>query len=406
MTTIITIIICLLVLLAYLFDITASKTRVPTVIILLTLGWALQQAAALFRIQVPDMNPALPFIGTVGLILIVLEGTLDLELKKERTYIIRKSMITALLPMILMSLIMAAVLSLHYDYSLSDSLLNSIPLAVISSAIAIPSARHLSIENREFVVYESSMSDILGILFFNYFLINQAITMASAGVFLFQMIVMLLISVGATFTLSWLLSHTRQKIKFIPIILIIILIYSLSKLMHLPGLIFIMVLGLFLGNLAIIPENRFIRFLKPEILSLEVIKFRDLTSELTFLVRSIFFILFGFIISTADIIDPRALPWSLGIVGLMLMTRALQLKLTGMPLRPLLFISPRGLITILLFLSIPASRVINEISSAVIIQVIVLSSLIMALGSFLSETAHKTGRSIANNENAYEDNVM
>ncbi len=386
MPTVIVIIICLLILLAYLFDITASKTKIPTVLILFTLGWALQQTALLTGIEIPDLYPLLPSIGTIGLILIVLDGTLELELRKNRLHLIGKAAFTAFLPMVAMSLMLALILFIFNGYNLSDGLLNTIPLAVISSAIAIPSVRHLSRHNREFIVYESSLSDILGILFFNFFALNQIITGKSFIVFIIQMIVMLLLSVATSLMLSWLLSHTRQKIKFIPIILIIIIIYFLSKLLHLPGLLFIMVLGLFLGNLSLIPENRFMRFLKPEVLTREVDKFKDMTSEFTFLIRSIFFILFGFLMKTSDIINLHSLPWSTGIVLLILIIRALQLRLSNMPILPLLFIAPRGLITILLFLSIPATRIIPVINSSVIIQVIILSSLVMSMGAFITET--------------------
>jgi len=45
---------------------------------------------------------------------------------------------------------------------------SAIPLAIISSAVAIPSAAGLLKQDREFVVYESTFSDILGIMIFNY----------------------------------------------------------------------------------------------------------------------------------------------------------------------------------------------------------------------------------------------
>jgi hypothetical protein len=47
---------------------------------------------------------------------------------------------------------------------------------------------------------------------------------------------------------------------------------------------------------------------------------------------------------------------------------------------PLLFIAPRGLITILLFLKIPISNKIPLVNKALVIQVIVLTALIMMIG--------------------------
>lgn len=47
---------------------------------------------------------------------------------------------------------------------------------------------------------------------------------------------------------------------------------------------------------------------------------------------------------------------------------------------PLLFIAPRGLITILLFLKIPLPNKIPLVNKALVIQVIVLTALIMMIG--------------------------
>ena len=44
--------------------------------------------------------------------------------------------------------------------------LAAMPFAVVSSAVAIPSSAGLADATREFVVYESSLSDILGVLVF------------------------------------------------------------------------------------------------------------------------------------------------------------------------------------------------------------------------------------------------
>lgn len=71
--------ICALLLLAYIFDITSSKTKIPSVILLLLLGWTVNKITQVFNINVPNLESVLPIIGTIGLILIVLEGSLELE---------------------------------------------------------------------------------------------------------------------------------------------------------------------------------------------------------------------------------------------------------------------------------------------------------------------------------------
>jgi hypothetical protein len=51
-----------------------------------------------------------------------------------------------------------------------------------------------------------------------------------------------------------------------------------------------------------------------------------------------------------------------------------------LPISPLLFIAPRGLITILLFLSIPLSKNLEIANQSLILQVIILTALMMMFG--------------------------
>ena len=95
--------ICVLLVLAYAFDVSSSKTKIPSVILLLGLGWTVKQIAQFIEIPIPDLTPILPILGTVGLILIVLEGSLELELNKSKFILVGKTSVMALLPMLILS---------------------------------------------------------------------------------------------------------------------------------------------------------------------------------------------------------------------------------------------------------------------------------------------------------------
>ncbi len=380
MTTTIIITFCVLLLLAYLFDLSSSKTKIPAVILLLILGWGVKQLTVFLAIQLPDFTLILPVLGTVGLILIVLEGSLELELNKSKFQLIRKSFIGALIPMIAFAFLLAFAFNYYGDFGLKISMINAIPFCVISSAIAIPSVRNLSTQNKEFVIYESSLSDIIGVLIFNFLVMNETIDYLSFGSFGLQLLIITIVSFAATIGLSYLLSKIEHHIKFVPIILLVVLIYSVSKIYHLPGLIFILLFGLSIGNLDELKQYKWIDKFNPEALNKEVTKFKELTSEMAFLVRALFFLLFGFLIEAAEVLNTKTLLWALGIVCCIFVFRAVQLKLSRLPLQPLLFVAPRGLITILLFLSIPREQSISLVNNSLIIQVIILSALLMMLG--------------------------
>jgi hypothetical protein len=54
--------------------------------------------------------------------------------------------------------------SYFLDISLLNGLLFSIPLSILSSAIILPSIEDLDEDKREFMIYESTFSDIVGII--------------------------------------------------------------------------------------------------------------------------------------------------------------------------------------------------------------------------------------------------
>lgn len=387
MTTTIIIIICIIFLIAYFFDLTSSKTRIPSVILLLLFGWGIKQLSYFLNIEIPNLTTVLPILGTIGLILIVLEGSLELELNRKKLPIIGKSLILALFPMFILSFIIAFMFQYVGHFSFKNSLINAIPFCIISSAIAIPSVKNMSKANREFVIYESSLSDIFGILIFNFIALNEIINFSSFINFTFDVIFILLVSFIATVGLSFLLSKSKHHIKFVPIILFIILIYAASKVYHLPGLVFVLLFGLFIGNIDELKQFKWLKIFDTDNFNIEVQKFKNIVIEATFLIRTLFFIVFGYLIETAEIINTKTLVWSIGIVIGILIVRFVFLKFTKLPLSPLLYIAPRGLITVLLYLAIEPSQSISFVNKSLIIQVIIISSLVMMLGIMKTKKA-------------------
>ena len=303
MTTTLIITLCCLLLLAYLFDLTSSKTRIPSVILLLLLGWLVKELTKAAKFELPDLSSILPVLGTVGLILIVLEGSLELELNKSKSTLIRQSLLMAFLPMMALALILAWMFGYYGGNSFKTNLSNAIPFCIISSAIAIPSVRNLGNKDREFVIYESSISDIVGVVFFNFVLFNTSFGLVSFLHFGFEIFIIVLVSFIATILLSFLLSRISHHIKFAPIVLLVILIYEISKLYHLPSLLFIMIFGLSIGNLEKIKNFSWIQKFRPDELKTEVKKFKELVIEADFIIRALFFLLFGYLLKTEEVLN-------------------------------------------------------------------------------------------------------
>lgn len=380
MATSIIITLCVLVLIAYVFDITANKTKIPSVVLLLVLGFIVKNIASSFGLTIPDLSPILPILGTVGLILIVLEGALELQINTEKLPLVLKSSLVALIPILLLSFGIAQYFYYFHQLPFNIAIINAIPFAIISSSIAIPSARNLFVGDREFVTYESSLSDIIGVIFFNFFAANSEIASHSFGIFVLQVIIMLIISFVSTLLLAWFLNIIKHHIKFIPIIILVVLIYNIAKIYHLPALIFILIFGLFLSNIDELKHIEFFQKFPTVNFNNDVHKFREITTELAFLIRSLFFILFGFLIDATEVISTDTILIALIFTIVIFVMRYFILFIFKIPTNPLVYIAPRGLITILLFLSIPVSMQTPLFDKSLITQVIVLTSLVMMLG--------------------------
>ena len=166
-----------------------------------------------------------------------------------------------------------------------------------------------------------------------------------------------------------------------PIIALVLFLYAFAKGYHLPGLILILTFGLVLANIEKLNLIPFLKDFNITHLKSEITRFEEITVELTFLVRVAFFLIFGFTIELSSLLDLHSLLLSMSGFFIIIFFRVVQLLLMKLPLLPLAFVAPRGLITILLFVSIPSSNKILFINQTVITQVIIISSLFMMIAT-------------------------
>ena len=73
-----------ILILSFLFNGISKRTNIPSVLLLILLGFILQFVLKIFTSEEVDFFPALEVLGIIGLIMIVLEAALELELKKEK----------------------------------------------------------------------------------------------------------------------------------------------------------------------------------------------------------------------------------------------------------------------------------------------------------------------------------
>jgi len=373
-----------MILLAYLFDITSRYSKIPGVILLIGLGIVLRLLVNNTGFEIPGIEPLLPVIGTVGLILIVMEASMDLKLSKNKLGIIFKSASAAIILFAFFVAIMTIILYKFLGYPLIDSLLNAVPFGIISSAVAIPSAMNLSREQKEFVIYESSLSDIVGILVFDFILLYQGSIGQGLINYGINAILTIFVAIIVTSALAILLHKITYHINYIIILTSVVLVYALAKMIHLPALLLVLAFGIAMANYRLVQNSVIKRYVDFDIFGDDLVSFKKILTELTFVVRSFFFIMFGFYTKIEGLLNFHNIFTALAIiVGIYILRTIFLWKFLKIPIFPFLFLSPRGLITILLFLSIPATLRIEPINEEVVTLVILVSIFLMMVGNIL-----------------------
>jgi len=380
------IILSILVVLSYLFNYLSAILRIPSVLLLIGSGIGLKFAAIYFGFELPPTKTLLEILGITGLIFIVLEASLDLTIQRKKLRLIGRAFFSALILLAFTSVCIAFIFAQYYHTNFNQALVHAIPLSVISSAIAIPSVSNMDEEKREFVIYESTFSDILGIVFFNYVVMDHPSGLGAAFEFGGDLIAIVAISIVSTIALIFLLNHSTSHVRFFLTFAILILTYSIAKYFHLPSLILVLCFGLVLNNF-----GHFYHPLIGKYLSLEKLKdvskeLKLMTVETAFIIRTFFFLLFGYSINLSLLASQEVLLIGAAIIAITLLLRFVFLHyFLKINSAPLTLIAPRGLITILLFYSIPEDQKLQSLSEGVLFIVIVFTGLMMTLGLLLNK---------------------
>ncbi|MDF1574208.1 MAG: cation:proton antiporter [Bacteroidales bacterium] len=372
----------LIIIISYLFNLVASRFSIPSVLLLIILGVIMKLVVSATGIKTPDLTGILEVLGIIGLIMIVLEASLDLELEKEKRKVISRAFFTSLVTLLLSAILIGLVMTVYLKVDMTTGLLYAVPLSIMSSAIIIPSVSALHSSKREFMIYESTFSDILGIMLF-YFLISsmkaESIGQMSLEVLL-NLSLTALVSIAASYFLIFLFQKVRTELKLFLLIAVLILLYAISKAFHLSSLLIILVFGLILSNRHIFFPGKMSRYLNEEQMITIFKNFKMITLESSFVVRTFFFVIFGFTIVLTSLLNLKVWLVSILILGILFGIRFIWFRLVFRKnIFPDIWMAPRGLITILLFYSIPETLAVKEFNEGILLLVILASSLLMAV---------------------------
>jgi NhaP-type Na+/H+ or K+/H+ antiporter len=195
-----------------------------------------------------------------------------------------------------------------------------------------------------------------------------------------MIILTVIISILSSYLLVFFFTKIKTHIKFFLMLAILALLYSLGKQLHLSPLLIILIFGLVLNNTRLFFFGKMKEFLDFEAVENVTRDFKVVTGETAFVVRTFFFVTFGFSINLAVVADWRVISIGTVIVAILYLVRYLNFRIfLKTEVFPEIFLAPRGLITILLFFSIPAQYQIQNFSVGILFFVILATSIIMMI---------------------------
>ena len=373
-----------IVVLSFWFNSISKKTNIPSVLMLIVLGVLINIGLSFFIAD--DINFArlfggsLEILGTVGLIMIVLEAALELELKREKAIPILKSMAIALIGLVGSAWVAALILYQFIDgMTMQSAWLYATPLSILSSAIIIPSVGGLVESKKEFHIYESTFSDIFGIMMF-YFLTGGLNPESDGGIagFSINLVLTIVIAVVASYAIILVFQRIKSQAKLFLLIAVLLLLYAIGKQMHLSSLIIILIFGLIIKNIKLFFPGKTKIFLEENSMRQMYHELHIITLETAFVVRTFFFVIFGITIVLSSLLSIKVTLISILIIASIYAIRWVILRVfIGKDMLPQLFIAPRGLITVLLFYAIPSQAEVEGFESGILLFVIIATSLIM-----------------------------
>jgi len=230
------------------------------------------------------------------------------------------------------------------------------------------------------MIYESTFSDIIGIIGF-YSVLTMVGSKTEESVYsavIGNLALTVIISVIISYILIYIFQNIKGHVKLFLLIAILLLLYAIGKMFHLSSLIIILIFGMILNNYKVFFRGGLLKLLNIEKVDEVLDDMKVITAESAFVVRTFFFIIFGWSVKLESLLSFKVMGIGLVILAIIYAIRAIVLFLfNGRDIVTQLFLAPRGLITILLFFAIPEEFTIGEEFEGVLLFVILISCLIM-----------------------------
>ena len=382
-----------LLVLAFVANRLAQRTRVPDAVVLILTGMLLGPVFGL--VHAAQFENVTRGFGTLALILILFEGGLELDVRETLRHLGGGLMLSWSAYVITVTLV-AGVARWSMLISWHGSLLVGAVLGCVSSTIMLPVLQQIPLRKpvKLTLLMESAIGDVLAVLTVGV-LLNLSWTQGSLvkgliGGFVFEVGVSVVFGVVAGILWSRLMpllfeQRFWQALSFAAVLLL----YAGTSAVKASGLLAVLVFGIVLANLPQVrkqlPTAGMGIDLPEEGFHHQILSFH---SELAFLIRTFFFVMIGAVVQFSGL-RLNAIP-ILGFAAAILLARWVAVNLSRWTWKDIssrereliVLLLPRGLITAVL-----AIQVIEEHGSEfgflrdVAFAVILFTNLLVVLGS-------------------------
>lgn len=397
------------ILLGFLGNLLFRLTHIPSVLLLIGIGVVLGPVTGWIRHDA--LIAIAPYFGAVALLVILFEGGLELDI----AHVVRHAPRTTVLAVTVFGLSLVSVAAVAH-YALGLPLLTALMLGAVlgatSPAICMPVVSGLAVRTdvKTVVKLESAMGEVLLIVSV-VLLIESHATGASGPAgwvwgFTRSWLVALVVSSVAGVLWSRLVSWlSREPLSYMLTLGVVCLLYFAVEELGGSPAIAVLAFGVILANMQSIAARFGQRF--RDLFGIDIREEQfvlnqfmvNITAELSFLVRTFFFVYLGLLLDFSALSWPVAL-WIALMFGLLLASRRLGVAMFGRggasfsppELGVIMALQPRGLATaVVAFLPVQAGVPGSSAFPLFAFVVIVLSNLFMTGGILFAERRRRIG---------------
>jgi cell volume regulation protein A len=388
-----------LLVLAFVANRLAQRTRVPDAVVLILTGTLM---GPVFRlVDAAQFENVTRGFGTLALILILFEGGLELDVRETLRHL-GGGLVLSWSAYLITAAMVAGVARWSLHLSWQGSLLVGAVLGCVSSTIMLPILQQIPMRLpvKLTLLVESSIGDVLAVLtvgaLLNLSRSHGSLIEGLVGGFVFELGVSVVFGVAAGVLWSRLmplLSEQRfwQALTFAAVLLL----YAGTSAVNASGLFAVLVFGTVLANLPQVRRQLLTAGMGIDLPEEEfhhsILNFH---SELAFLVRTFFFVMIGAVVHFSGLVS-NAIP-ILGFTAAILIARWLAMNLSRWTWKEIsaeereliVLLLPRGLITAVLAIQVIEERGAEfAFLRAAAFAIILITNMLVVLGSVRARRA-------------------